>query len=118
MTGNEYPKMRVWSHHRWEFPLPAGHKFPLGKYELLAERVVDDGLVAPGDVLEPEPCTWDDLAAVHDCGLLSRIREGCLTAREARGLGLPGRRPSSSAAGARSAARSRPPSRRSRPASR
>ena len=26
---------------------------------------------------------------MHDCGLLSRIREGCLTAREERGLGLP-----------------------------
>jgi acetoin utilization deacetylase AcuC-like enzyme len=89
MTGNEYPKMRVWSHHRWQFPLPAHHKFPLAKYELLAERVVEDGLVAPGDVLEPEPVDWEDLAEVHDCGLLSRIREGCLTAREARGLGLP-----------------------------
>ena len=89
MTGNEYPKMRVWSHHRWQFPLPATHKFPLAKYELLAERVVEDGLVAPGDVLEPDPVEWEDLAAVHDCGLLSRIREGCLTAREERGLGLP-----------------------------
>ena len=81
--------MRVWSHHRWQFPLPAHHKFPLGKYELLAERVVEDGLVAAGDVLEPEPAGWDDLAAVHECGLLSRIREGCLTAREERALGLP-----------------------------
>ena len=26
---------------------------------------------------------------MHDCGLLSRIREGCLTVREERGLGLP-----------------------------
>jgi acetoin utilization deacetylase AcuC-like enzyme len=32
---------------------------------------------------------WAELAAVHDCGLLSRIREGCLTVREERGLGLP-----------------------------
>ena len=89
MTGNEYPRMRVWSHHRWQFPLPPHHKFPLAKYELLAERVVEEGLVAPGDVLEPDPVGWEDLATVHDCGLLSRIREGCLTAREARGLGLP-----------------------------
>ena len=51
--------------------------------------MVADGLVAPGDVLEPDPRRWDELAAVHDCGLLSRIREGCLTAREERGLGLP-----------------------------
>jgi acetoin utilization deacetylase AcuC-like enzyme len=81
--------MDVWTHHRWTFPLPAQHSFPIAKYELLAERVVADGLVAPHELREAEPVDWVDLAAVHDCGLLSRIREGCLTVREQRGLGLP-----------------------------
>jgi acetoin utilization deacetylase AcuC-like enzyme len=81
--------MHVWTHHRWRFPLPPHHRFPLEKYELLAERVVADGLVAPSDVHEPDPVDWAELAAVHDCGLLSRIREGCMTTREERGLGLP-----------------------------
>ena len=48
-----------------------------------------DGLVGPGEVHEPEPVDWDALAAVHDGGLLARIREGRLTVREQRGLGLP-----------------------------
>ena len=81
--------MHVWTHHRRRFPLPPNHKFPLAKYELLADRVVADGLIAPGGLHEAEPVDWADLAAVHDCGLLSRIREGCLTVREERGLGLP-----------------------------
>jgi acetoin utilization deacetylase AcuC-like enzyme len=81
--------MDVWTHHRWAFPLPAQHSFPIAKYELLAERVVADGLAAPHELREAEPADWADLAAVHDCGLLSRIREGCLTVREQRGLGLP-----------------------------
>jgi acetoin utilization deacetylase AcuC-like enzyme len=89
MTTNSARKMHVWTHHRWRFPLPPQHRFPLEKYELLAERVVADGLVAPGDVHEPDPVDWTELAAVHDCGLLSRIREGCMTTREERGLGLP-----------------------------
>ena len=81
--------MEVWTHHRWRFPLPPQHKFPIEKYGLLAERVVADGLAAPHEVHEAGPVEWAELAAVHDCGLLSRIREGCLTVREQRGLGLP-----------------------------
>jgi acetoin utilization deacetylase AcuC-like enzyme len=89
MTSNSARRMHVWTHHRWRFPLPPQHRFPIEKYELLADRVVADGLVALADVHEPDPADWAELAAVHDCGLLSRIREGCLTAREERSLGLP-----------------------------
>jgi acetoin utilization deacetylase AcuC-like enzyme len=51
--------------------------------------VVADGIVAAADVLEPEPVSWDRLGAVHDGALVARIRDGELTLRESRGLGLP-----------------------------
>ena len=89
MALHHSPSMHVWTHHRWRFPLPPRHKFPLPKYALLAERVVADGLARPDEVHEPDPAEWADLAAVHDAGLLARIREGRLTVREERGLGLP-----------------------------
>jgi acetoin utilization deacetylase AcuC-like enzyme len=81
--------MDLWTHHRWRFPLPAQHKFPLDKYGLLAERVVADGLVTAGELHEAAPAGWPELAAVHDAGLLARIRDGRLSVREQRGLGLP-----------------------------
>src|SRR5215218_10073051 len=81
--------MHLWTHHRARFPLPQHHRFPLEKYALLAERVVADGLAASHELHEPEPIDWSALAQAHDCGLLSRIREGCLTVREERALGLP-----------------------------
>src|SRR5918999_990731 len=81
--------MDLWTHHRWRFPLPARHKFPLDKYGLLAERVVADGLVTAGELHEAAPAEWPELAAVHDAGLLARIRDGRLSVREQRGLGLP-----------------------------
>jgi acetoin utilization deacetylase AcuC-like enzyme len=77
-------EMEVWAHDRWRIPLPAGHKFPIDKYRLLRERVQDDVTV-----LESEPVSWDQLAAVHEAPLLERIRTGTLTVREVRGLGLP-----------------------------
>ena len=81
--------MEVWTHDRWRFPLPERHRFPLDKYALLRERVVADGTVRPEDVHEAAPAPWEWLAAVHDAGLLERIRTGALTLREQRGLGLP-----------------------------
>jgi acetoin utilization deacetylase AcuC-like enzyme len=89
MTTNSARRMHVWTHHRWRFPLPPQHRFPIDKYERLADRVVADGIVPVPHVHEAEPVDWAELAAVHDCGLLSRIREGCLTAREEKALGLP-----------------------------
>ena len=81
--------MRLWTHDRWRFPLPERHRFPIDKYALLRERVVADGIVAAADVLEPEPAPWAWIEAVHDGALVARIRDGELTLRESRGLGLP-----------------------------
>ncbi len=81
--------MKVWTHHRWRFPLPPGHKFPIDKYALLRERIVEDGTAAPEEVHEAEPVPWEWLEAVHDGALLGRIRDGELSVREERGLGLP-----------------------------
>jgi acetoin utilization deacetylase AcuC-like enzyme len=77
--------MHVWSHDRWRIPLPAGHTFPISKYERLRERVEASGVV----IHESDPVPWEWLAAVHDAPLLTRIREGTMSLREQRGLGLP-----------------------------
>src|SRR4051794_41848807 len=77
--------MQAWSHDRWRIPLPDGHKFPIDKYERLRQRVEAEGVV----IHESEPVPWEWLEAVHDGDLLARIRDGKLTLREQRGLGLP-----------------------------
>jgi acetoin utilization deacetylase AcuC-like enzyme len=51
--------------------------------------VVADGIAARDEVIEAEAAPWEWLAAVHDGGLLERIRTGAMTVREQRGLGLP-----------------------------
>jgi acetoin utilization deacetylase AcuC-like enzyme len=81
--------MRLWTHDRWRFPLPERHRFPIDKYALLRERVVADGTVAAADVLEPPAVPWAWIEAVHDRALVARIRDGELTLRVSRGLGLP-----------------------------
>jgi acetoin utilization deacetylase AcuC-like enzyme len=75
----------VWTHDRWRFPLPEGHRFPIDKYSLLRERAEAEGV----EVREAEPVPWAWLEAVHDPALLDRIRTGLLSVREQRGLGIP-----------------------------
>jgi acetoin utilization deacetylase AcuC-like enzyme len=75
----------VWTHDRWRFPLPERNRFPIEKYTLLRERVEADGV----EIREAEPVPWAWLEAVHDPGLIDRIRTGGLSVREERGLGLP-----------------------------
>ena len=106
--------MDVWTHDRWRFPLPGGHRFPIDKYALLRERLVADGVARPGEVHEAEPAPWEWLAAVHDAGLLERIRHGRSASASSAGSGCRGRSRWSSARAARSAGpwrrRATPPS--------
>jgi acetoin utilization deacetylase AcuC-like enzyme len=81
--------MDVWSHDRWRFPLPARHRFPLGKYALLRERLAADGVARADEVHEAAPAAWELLARVQEPALVGRIRAGTLSVREQRGLGLP-----------------------------
>ena len=77
--------MHVWTHDRWTFPPPENHNFPLEKYGLLRERMIEDGHA----VHEADAVPWPWLEDVHDPELVARIRTGSLSMRESRALGLP-----------------------------
>ncbi len=81
--------MELWTHDRWRFPLPARHRFPIDKYPLLRARVIADGIARADEIHETDPVTWAVLERVHERALLERIRDGGLSVREQRGLGLP-----------------------------
>jgi acetoin utilization deacetylase AcuC-like enzyme len=81
--------MRLWTHERFTFALPARHRFPLAKYALLRERVLAEGLASPDELSEAGPVGWDELALVHDRDFLARVRSGAMDVREQRVLGLP-----------------------------
>jgi acetoin utilization deacetylase AcuC-like enzyme len=72
----------------FEIPLPLGHRFPMAKYAMLRERVLAQGLVAPGDVLVPDAATPEQLARSHDAEYVRRVFEGALTPAEVRALGF------------------------------
>ncbi|MEO5814104.1 MAG: histone deacetylase [Gemmatimonadaceae bacterium] len=81
--------LTAWSSARYTFPLPAGHRFPVEKYAMLRDRVVEEGIVSPGRVLVPPAASDADLLLVHDADYVARFIAGELTPREERVIGLP-----------------------------
>jgi acetoin utilization deacetylase AcuC-like enzyme len=70
-------------------PLPAGHRFPMIKYELLAEQLVYEGSFNPGDFIEPEPIPKDLLALTHSPEWIHKLNTGMLSRQEERRTGFP-----------------------------
>jgi len=65
------------------------HVFPTRKYRLVHAHLLQHGVIAPADVIEPQAAGWDDLALVHTREYLAKIRDGALTHDDLAQLELP-----------------------------
>src|SRR5258708_39271067 len=74
--------------HRYHIDI-GRHVFPTRKYQLVHARLIETGVIAPSDVVEPAPATWDDLALVHTYEYLARLREGTMSPQDVSQLELP-----------------------------
>jgi acetoin utilization deacetylase AcuC-like enzyme len=68
-------------------PLPAGHRFPMGKYRLLHEAVVS--ALPEIRLHEAPPASDGELALVHTPTYVSAVAEGLLSPAEQREIGFP-----------------------------
>lgn len=81
--------MDVWFSPGYTVPLPAGHRFPMGKYAALHEILLREGLITPERTHEPAEADWADLRLVHTPEYLSDLAHGTLAPQAIRRLGLP-----------------------------
>lgn len=81
--------LHAWSSARYTFPLPAGHRFPIAKYERVRRAVLDRGIVPPAARHEPERVRDDDLLRVHTADYVRRFTAGSLDPAEVRRVGFP-----------------------------
>ncbi|MDX1568791.1 MAG: histone deacetylase, partial [Longimicrobiales bacterium] len=80
------PKI-VWS-PKYEVDI-GPHVFPTVKYRRVRDRVLEEGIAAADDFVEPEPASWKSLGRVHDEEYLEKIRTGSLSPAEVFRLELP-----------------------------
>lgn len=67
--------------------LPEGHRFPMEKYRLLRERVLETRAVSALEV--PEAATEEQILRVHEAEYLRRVLAGTLDRSELRRIGFP-----------------------------
>jgi acetoin utilization deacetylase AcuC-like enzyme len=66
-----------------------GHVFPIRKFELVRDKLLGEGTLRDDEIVEPEQASVNDLLLVHTDDYISRLRNGALTPKEIRKLGLP-----------------------------
>lgn len=80
--------MKIFYSDHLRVPLPEGHRFPMPKYHLLHQRVIEAAL--PGvELLPSEAATDEQLALVHESEYLQKVLEGGLSEKEERRMGFP-----------------------------
>lgn len=77
-----------YSDHR-KVSLPAGHRFPMPKYDLLREQVKSSNLVPLGNLIASQPASDEQILRVHSKDYLLRLINGEMTEREMRRIGFP-----------------------------
>lgn len=70
-------------------PLPAGHRFPMLKYELIPEQLLYEGTIAAGNLFAPSPCPDEVVLWTHEQDYVNRLHQQTLSAREQRHIGFP-----------------------------
>src|SRR4028118_1177519 len=74
---------------RYTLNLPAGHRFPIAKYQLIQEQLLWQGIAAPADFYDPGLCAEEDILRVHTADYWQKVRDMQLSPAEVRRLGLP-----------------------------
>ena len=79
--------MKAFYATQFVLPLPPGHRFPMGKYQRLRDRLAQE---CPGLVLDQaEPTADADLALAHAPAYIDAVTRGTLTLRALREIGFP-----------------------------
>ena len=74
---------------QFTIPLPQNHTFPIQKYALLRKRLLESGVVEAENFHIPQAVTLEEITRVHKPEYFRRLRDGKLTPKEMRPIGLP-----------------------------
>lgn len=81
--------MNIFYHDHFVLPLPENHRFPMRKYSLVRQRIVDQKLVPQACLQVPEPASDEQLELAHARSYVRRVSAGELTRHEVRRIGFP-----------------------------
>ncbi len=81
--------MKAFYSDTFVLPLPPEHRFPMQKYALLRQRIVETGILPQEALCIPEAASDGELLRCHAADYLERVKTGTLTGLEIRRIGFP-----------------------------
>ena len=81
--------LRIAYHPMYKHTLPLGHRFPMGKYELLYEQLLHEGTCTAAHFFQPAPALDQPILACHTVTYLQDLKDLNLDPRAARKIGFP-----------------------------
>ncbi len=84
--------MRCFYSQVLELELPSGHPFPMDKFRISKDMLLDGGVIRPDEIIEVRPAEVHLLKLAHDSDYVSKIQSGLLGRKEQILLGLPASR--------------------------
>lgn len=81
--------MRFFYSDTFNLPLPAGHRFPGGKYTMLRERLLDEAVLHCDQLHRSPLADTVDLHRAHDVGYVAQFESGSLDREAMRRIGFP-----------------------------
>lgn len=81
--------LKIAYHPIYKHPLPAGHRFPMEKYDLLPQQLLHEGTCIEDNFFEPEIPNDKYILAVHDPVYFYDLLNIKIPHKEARKIGFP-----------------------------
>ena len=81
--------MKAFYSDTFVLPLPEHHRFPMAKYRLVRERLLDERVLSPDDLCVPDAIGWDELRLVHDAAYVHAVATGTIPPDMQRRIGFP-----------------------------
>ena len=73
----------------YKHPLPADHRFPMLKYELIPEQLLHEGSISPDYLFSPAACEEEIILLTHKQAYYDKLVNQTLSPAEQRKIGFP-----------------------------
>lgn len=80
--------LRISFHPAYNHPVPEGHRFPMLKYDLIAEQLVYEGTISESNLVTPSKIAAADLLRTHDSAYIHKLDTLTLSPSEIRKIGF------------------------------
>ena len=73
----------------YKYDLPAGHRFPMDKYDLLPLQLLYEGSITEDNFFNPEPLSDEQILLTHTSEYVHKLNNNLLDRKEQRAIGFP-----------------------------